>query len=125
MKLGIDVGSTTVKLVVLNDEDQIIYSKYERHMSDVFDKVQELIIQMKEEMGDLNVRPVITGSGGGIGKACACRFKEAGYDVFMRGSASTSCESSKTLVINGLRMLPQEIWLAKRVTIDLFNKQTI
>ena len=64
MKLGIDVGSTTVKLVVLNDEDQIIYSRYERHMSDVFDKVQELIIQMKEEMGDLNVRPVITGSGG-------------------------------------------------------------
>ena len=49
MKLGIDVGSTTVKLVVLNDEDQIIYSKYERHMSDVFDKVQELIIQMKED----------------------------------------------------------------------------
>jgi activator of 2-hydroxyglutaryl-CoA dehydratase len=64
MKLGIDVGSTTVKLVVLNDEDQIIYSKYERHMSDVFDKVQELIIQMKEEMGDLTLRPVITGSGG-------------------------------------------------------------
>ena len=31
MKLGIDVGSTTVKLVVLNDEDQIIYSRYERH----------------------------------------------------------------------------------------------
>ena len=51
--------------------------------------------------------------------------KEADYDVFMRGSASTSSESSKTLVINGLRMLPQEIWLAKRVTIDLFNKQTI
>ncbi|MCR5134041.1 MAG: 2-hydroxyglutaryl-CoA dehydratase, partial [Clostridiales bacterium] len=64
MKLGIDVGSTTVKLVVLNDEDQIIYSKYERHMSDVFDKVQELIIRMKEEMGDLRLKPVITGSGG-------------------------------------------------------------
>ncbi|MBR5276282.1 MAG: hypothetical protein IKU35_03990 [Bacteroidaceae bacterium] len=51
--------------------------------------------------------------------------KEADYDVFMRGSASTSSESSKTLVINGLRMLPQEVWLAKRVTIDLFNNQTI
>ena len=51
--------------------------------------------------------------------------KEADYDVFMRGSASTSSESSKTLVINGLRMLPQEVWLAKRVTIDLFNNQTL
>lgn len=51
--------------------------------------------------------------------------KEADYDVFMRGSASTASEACKTLVINGLRMLPQEIWLAKRVTIDLFNNQTI
>ena len=51
--------------------------------------------------------------------------KESDYNVFMRGSASTSSEASKTLVINGLRMLPQEVWLAKRVTIDLFNNQAI
>ena len=51
--------------------------------------------------------------------------KEADYDVFMRGSASTACESSKTLVINGLRMLPQEIWLAKRITLNLFNNQSV
>lgn len=33
MKLGIDVGSTTVKLVLLNENNEIKYSKYERHMS--------------------------------------------------------------------------------------------
>ena len=43
MRLGIDVGSTTVKLVFLDDEDNIVYSRYERHMSSVFDKVEELI----------------------------------------------------------------------------------
>ena len=64
MKLGIDVGSTTVKLVVLNDEDKIIYSKYERHMSDVFEKVKELMEEMLATMGDVEVHPVITGSGG-------------------------------------------------------------
>ena len=32
MKLGIDVGSTTVKLVLLNEQDEILYQKYERHM---------------------------------------------------------------------------------------------
>ena len=43
MKLGIDVGSTTVKLVLLNAQDEILYQKYERHMSSVFDKVRDLL----------------------------------------------------------------------------------
>ena len=42
MRLGIDVGSTTVKLVFLDDDNNIIYSRYERHMSNAFLKVQEL-----------------------------------------------------------------------------------
>ena len=35
-RLGIDVGSTTVKLVILDENDRIIFQKYERHMSNVF-----------------------------------------------------------------------------------------
>ena len=30
MRIGLDVGSTTIKCVVLNDEDQIVYESYER-----------------------------------------------------------------------------------------------
>ena len=63
-RLGIDVGSTTVKLVLLDESDKVIYSKYERHMSNVFEKAGELLKQMREELGDITVRPVITGSGG-------------------------------------------------------------
>ena len=35
LHLGIDVGSTTVKLAVLNDADQVVYAKYQRHHTDV------------------------------------------------------------------------------------------
>ena len=64
MKLGIDVGSTTVKLVVLDDENNILYSRYERHMSNVFEKVAELFENLKETMGDVSFNVTITGSGG-------------------------------------------------------------
>jgi len=64
MKLGIDVGSTTVKLVLLDDSDQIIFSKYERHMSNVFHKVTELIEELHEKYKDEEVKATITGSGG-------------------------------------------------------------
>lgn len=42
MKLGIDIGSTTVKLVLLDDEGGVVYSKYERHMSNVLKKLKNL-----------------------------------------------------------------------------------
>ena len=64
MKLGIDVGSTTVKLVVLDDENKIVYSRYERHMSNVFEKVAELFEDLKQTMGDVSFNVTITGSGG-------------------------------------------------------------
>lgn len=64
MKLGIDIGSTTVKLVLLDDSDSIVYSRYERHMSNVFEKVKELVEELHEKYGSLSVQSVITGSGG-------------------------------------------------------------
>ena len=64
LRLGIDVGSTTVKLVLMDESGDIVYSKYERHMSNVFEKAGELIRELREVKGNLSVRPVITGSGG-------------------------------------------------------------
>lgn len=64
MRLGIDVGSTTVKLILIDDNDKIVYRKYERHMSSVFDKVKELLEDLIGHMGDIEVKCVITGSGG-------------------------------------------------------------
>ncbi|MGN1334522.1 MAG: acyl-CoA dehydratase activase, partial [Anaerovoracaceae bacterium] len=64
MRLGIDVGSTTVKLVLVDESDKIVYQKYERHMSSVFSKVSELLRNLMVAEGDIPVRVVITGSGG-------------------------------------------------------------
>jgi len=64
LRLGIDVGSTTVKLVLMDENDKIVYSKYERHMSNVFEKAGELLEELRKEKGDISVKAVITGSGG-------------------------------------------------------------
>ena len=63
VRLGIDVGSTTVKLVLLNDDDEIIYKKYERHMSGVFEKAGEMLDGLCEKY-DGEAHVTITGSGG-------------------------------------------------------------
>ncbi len=77
MRLGIDVGSTTVKLVLLDEFDNIVYKKYERHMSSVFEKVQELLEGMLKELGDLEVKCVITGSGGlALSEKIGARFEQ-------------------------------------------------
>lgn len=77
MKLGIDIGSTTVKLVLMNDQGDIKYAKYERHMSNVFDKVKELVENMYTSLGDITLRPVITGSGGlSLAKLLGIRFEQ-------------------------------------------------
>lgn len=64
MRLGIDVGSTTVKLILLDDENNIVYRRYERHMSNVFETVIDLLNKMYESVGDIDLNTVITGSGG-------------------------------------------------------------
>lgn len=65
MRLGIDVGSTTVKLVLLDEKNQIRYSRYERHMSNVFETVAALFRELYEEMDpEMEIKAVITGSGG-------------------------------------------------------------
>lgn len=77
MKLGIDIGSTTVKLVLMDEQGNQKYARYERHMSNVFDKVKELIEDMYEDLGDITLRPVITGSGGlSLAKVLGIRFEQ-------------------------------------------------
>ncbi|MGN0714584.1 MAG: BadF/BadG/BcrA/BcrD ATPase family protein, partial [Anaerovoracaceae bacterium] len=77
MRLGIDVGSTTVKLVLLNEANEIIYERYERHMSSVFEKVEELLHDLIRETGDIPVQVVITGSGGlALSEKIGARFEQ-------------------------------------------------
>lgn len=61
--MGIDVGSTTVKTVILYD-DMPIYKEYRRHFSDVKKAVKEILQNVYDKLGDICVSVVVTGSGG-------------------------------------------------------------
>lgn len=63
-KLGIDVGSTTLKAVVLNEHDEIIYKSYERHMSKVREMSVQKILELKSLLQGQNISFAITGSAG-------------------------------------------------------------
>ncbi len=64
LRLGIDVGSTTVKLAVIDDNDRLLYANYERHHTDVRATAKELFARAKSVIGDTPMRVSITGSGG-------------------------------------------------------------
>ena len=62
--LGIDIGSTTVKVAVLDQENQLLFSDYERHFANIQETLADLLEKAEGELGDLTVYPAITGSGG-------------------------------------------------------------
>ena len=63
-RLGLDVGSTTAKIVLLDDENNILFHRYERHFSNIKKTLISLITQLYGEFEDINVTSMITGSGG-------------------------------------------------------------
>ena len=64
LRLGIDVGSTTVKLAVIDDNDNLVYANYERHHTDVRATAKELFVRARRIIGSAPMRVSITGSGG-------------------------------------------------------------
>lgn len=62
--LGIDIGSTTVKIVIINKEGEILFSDYARHFANIQETLAGLMKKALDAFGDLEVAPVITGSGG-------------------------------------------------------------
>ncbi len=62
--LGIDIGSTTVKVAVLDSNQELLFSDYKRHFANIQETLAELIAKASEQLGDLDIAPVITGSGG-------------------------------------------------------------
>ena len=63
-RLGIDIGSTTVKIVVLDQKDAILFSDYERHFANIRETLRLLLEKAEDEIGPFRASPMITGSGG-------------------------------------------------------------
>ena len=76
LKAGIDIGSTTVKLVILNNKNKIIFGEYRRHCSYTQKTLCTLLKEAKEQLGgDIQLDVQITGSGGmGLAKALNINF---------------------------------------------------
>ena len=62
--LGIDIGSTTVKVALMDKDMNILFSDYRRHFANIKETLADLIEDAFKVTGDVTVAPVITGSGG-------------------------------------------------------------
>ena len=62
--LGIDIGSTTVKIAILDEENEVLFSDYERHYANIQETLSDLLGRALYKLGPIYVSPVITGSGG-------------------------------------------------------------
>ena len=62
--LGIDIGSTTVKIAILDEEQNLLFSDYERHYANIQETLAHLLKKASGQIGEHIVHPVITGSGG-------------------------------------------------------------
>ena len=76
MRVGLDIGSTTIKCVVLNDAEQIVYSTYERHYSHILEKGKELLHRAAQNyLPDGRAKLSISGSAGmGLADSCKVPF---------------------------------------------------
>jgi predicted CoA-substrate-specific enzyme activase len=61
--IGLDIGSTTVKIVVLNNQNNIIYKEYKRHYSNVREAVFKMLLDSKTKIGNNKTKINVTGSG--------------------------------------------------------------
>ena len=81
MRLGLDIGSTTIKCVVLDDDNKLIYSTYERHFSQITDKIAEILDRVRGEIdGVENALVALSGSAGmGVATDCGIQFVQEVY----------------------------------------------
>ena len=74
-RAGIDVGSTTVKLVILGEDDSVLFGEYRRHQAHTQETLAQLLSEARTALGPCTLRAAITGSGSmNLGKALGIPF---------------------------------------------------
>ena len=80
LRIGIDIGSTTVKVVVLDEQNKLLFRSYERHYSKARERACETLHSIQDKLAGKDVRLVITGSAGlGVAKAAGIDFVQEVY----------------------------------------------
>lgn len=74
-KIGIDIGSTTIKTVVLDELDRIVFKQYKRHFSEIYKSLSEDVALLKDKLSDRVFNCTLTGSAGmGLAEAMKVNF---------------------------------------------------
>ena len=78
MRVGLDIGSTTIKCAVLDEHDALIYSTYERHYSHLLEKAQELLRRIDAEHlhGNKALLSISGSAGMGLADSCGVPFEK-------------------------------------------------
>lgn len=80
MRIGLDIGSTTIKAVVIDDNNRILYKKYERHYSQITKKAAEMLRILCEQLQIQSAALCISGSAGmGFANTCQIPFVQEVY----------------------------------------------
>lgn len=81
-KLGLDIGSTTIKCVILGEQNEIIFSSYERHLSRIAEMAASYFRRIAEQIGDPEMYITISGSAGmGLAEALGIPFAQEVYST--------------------------------------------
>ena len=96
LSLGIDIGSTTAKAVLVED-GRILYEKYQRHFSQVRQKTLELLEEAAAVAGDRPFTAAISGSAGlGLAESAGVPFVQ---EVFATGEVVRALEPDASAVV--------------------------
>ncbi len=81
MKIGLDIGSTTIKAIMLSDNGRLLYANYQRHFSMIVDKTLELLAELERQFPAVDEMHIaISGSAGlGLAKLCDVPFVQEVY----------------------------------------------
>ena len=63
-RLGIDIGSTTVKIAIIDEANTVLFADYERHYANIQETLAALLKKAYAKLGPMELYPMITGSGG-------------------------------------------------------------
>lgn len=76
-KIGIDLGSTTAKVVMLDESNNVIYKSYKRHFTRLIETVTEILADLKKTIGDVEATVCLTGSGAmGLCESLGLHFEQ-------------------------------------------------
>ena len=81
MRVGLDIGSTTIKCAVIDDNDKIVYSSYDRHYSHIIEKGKELLQKINSEIlhGEKAILAISGSAGMGLSDSCGVPFVQEVY----------------------------------------------